>query len=363
MLGEVVLEIRATPGHTPESISIVVWEHHDDAEPHGVLTGDTLFIGDVGRPDLLVAAGVDAADLAGMLHRSLHTRLLTLPDTTRVFPAHGAGSACGRNLSTAASSTIGEQRRTNYALAPMPVEEFVRIVTEDQPVSPAYFAFDADLNRRDRPLLDEEEPPPVLSLAGVVARQEAGAVVLDTRDTAEFAAGHLRGAVNIGLGGRFAEYAGDVIQPGRDVVLVTDPGHELEAKVRLARIGLDHVVGSLEAPLAALASAPEAATRSSRLTTVELADRLDHLDDVQLVDVRNPSETAGGTIGGAATIPLARLTARLGELDPSRPTVAYCASGYRSSIAASVLAATGFADVSDLLGGYNAWATRPRSPS
>ncbi len=359
VLGEVVLEIRATPGHTPESVSIVVWEHGDDAEPYGVLTGDTLFIGDVGRPDLLVAAGVDAADLAGMLHRSLHTQLLTLPDSTRVFPAHGAGSACGRHLSTAVSSTIGNERRTNYALAPMAVDDFVRVVTEGQPVSPAYFAFDADLNRRDRPLLDEERPPPLLPLAELLARQRAGAIVLDARDPAEFAAGHVRGAVNVGLGGRFAEYAGDVIEPGRDIVLVADPGHELEAKVRLARIGLDGVVGALDVPLAALAAAPDVTARSSRLTAAILAERLGRLDGVQVVDVRNPPETAAGTLPGAVTIPLARLTLRLGELDPARPTVTYCASGYRSSIAASVLEAAGFADVSDLLGGYEAWISRP----
>jgi glyoxylase-like metal-dependent hydrolase (beta-lactamase superfamily II)/rhodanese-related sulfurtransferase len=359
VLGDVVLEIRATPGHTPESISIVVWERADDDQPYGVLTGDTLFIGDVGRPDLLAAAGLDAADLAGMLHRSIHTRLLTLPDATRVFPAHGAGSACGRNLSTAMSSTIGEQRRTNYALAPMAVDDFVHLVTEGQPVSPAYFAFDAELNRRNRPLLDEEHPPPVLALDEVLARQQAGAVVLDARDPAEFAAGHLRDAVNVGLGGRFAEYAGDVIDPGRDIVVVTDPGRELEAKVRLGRIGLDRVAGSLDAPLASFAITPEATARSSRLTAAELADRLSHLAHVQVVDVRNPAETAVGTIEGAVLVPLARLTVRLGELDPDAPTVTYCASGYRSSTAASVLAASGFADVSDLLGGYEAWIARP----
>jgi hydroxyacylglutathione hydrolase len=355
----VVLEIRATPGHTPESISVVIWEHRDDSEPYGVLTGDTLFIGDVGRPDLLVAAGVGAADLAAVLHRSLHTQLLTLPDAARVFPAHGAGSACGRNMSTATSSTIGDQRRTNYALAPMPVDDFVRVVTEGQPVSPAYFAFDADLNRRHRPLLDEEHAPVPLSLDEVIARQQAGAAVIDGRDPAEFAAGHLRGAVNVGLGGRFAEYAGDVVEPGRDIVLITEPGHELEAKVRLARIGLDRVVGALDAPLAALAASPDATVRSSRLTAAELALRLQHRDDVQVLDVRNPAETAAGTVAGAVLLPLARLTAGVGELDPSRPIVAYCASGYRSSIAASVLDVAGFTDVSDLLGGYDAWRSRP----
>jgi hydroxyacylglutathione hydrolase len=355
VLGDVVLEIRATPGHTPESISVVVWEHADDAVPYGVLTGDTLFIGDVGRPDLLVSTGLGADDLAAMLYRSLHSQLLTLPDETRVFPAHGAGSACGKHMSRAQSSTIGEQRRTNYALAPMTVDEFVRVVTEGQPVSPAYFGFDAQLNRLDRPLLDEEHPPPPLSLTEVLARQAAGAAVLDGRDPAEFAAGHLRHALNVGLGGRFAEFAGDVIDPERDIVLVTDADRELEAKVRLGRIGLDRVSGALADPLPTLAAAPEHTVRSSRLTASELAERRDRLPDLQVVDVRNPGETAAGTIPGAVTIPLARLTARLPGLDPSCPIVAYCASGYRSSTAASVLAASGFADVSDLLGGYEAW--------
>jgi rhodanese-related sulfurtransferase len=239
------------------------------------------------------------------------------------------------------------------------VDAFVDVVTEGQLASPAYFAFDAEMNRRERPLLDEEQPPVTLDLPAVLARQSAGAVVLDTRDPADFAAGHLRGSLNVGLGGRFAEYAGGMIEPDRDIVLVTDPGRELEARVRLARVGLDRVVGALGEPLWALAAAPEHVIRSSRLTATDLAERIATVDGLQIVDVRNPPERVRGRIDGALTLPLLELKAALDELDPSRPTVAYCAGGYRSSIAASVLAAAGFADVSDLLGGYEAWKGLP----
>ena len=201
-LGDVTLEIRHTPGHTPESISIVVFEHADDEVPYGVLTGDTMFIGDVGRPDLLSSKGVTADVLAEQLYDSLHQRLLTLPDATRVYPAHGAGSACGKNLSTDTSSTIGEQRAGNYALQPMTKDEFVAAVTEGQTAPPAYFAFDAALNRENRDLLDEAAEPDGLTVEQIVRLQRTGAVVLDTRDPVEFAHGHLIGSINIGMAGR-----------------------------------------------------------------------------------------------------------------------------------------------------------------
>jgi rhodanese-related sulfurtransferase len=354
-LGEVDLEVRATPGHTPESISVVVREHADDETPYGVLTGDTLFIGDVGRPDLLAAAGTSPDALARQLYRSLHTRLLTLPDATRVFPAHGAGSACGKNLSTETQSTIGEQRRTNYALAPMGEDEFVALVTEGQPLQPQYFSFDAQRNREAHPLLDEETPPEPLSLDEVITVQYDGAAVLDTREPMDFAAGHLQGAINVGLQGRFAEYVGDVLSPARPIALVTDPGRELEAKVRLGRIGFDRVVGALVEPLHAFLDCPEAIERSSRVTIEQLAELRGNTPDLQLVDVRNPGEIAGGILPGAVTAPLPALVDTLDRLDPDRPTIAYCGSGYRSAIAASVLSASGFADVSDLLGGSEAW--------
>lgn len=359
-LGQVQLEIRATPGHTPESISIVVYEHPGDSVPYGVLTGDALFIGDVGRPDLLSASGLTPTSMAGQLYRSLWGKLLTLPDATRVFPAHGAGSACGKNLSTRNSSTLGEQRQANYALALKTEEEFVAAVTEGQPVAPPYFSFDARRNLQTRPLLDEHHPPPELSLPELREQRGNGAVVLDTREPSEFATGHLRGSLNVGLAGRFAEWVGDVIRPDQPIGLVCEPGRELEAKVRLGRIGFDQVIGYLGDPLRVLVEHPEAVECSSRLTAAELAARrVEIADEVVVVDVRNPGELERGAIPGSVHLPLARLTQRLGELDPARPTVVHCASGYRSMIAASVLAAAGFRDVSDLLGGYEAWASLP----
>jgi hydroxyacylglutathione hydrolase len=352
--GQVRLEIRATPGHTPESISVVVYEHCDDAAPYGVLTGDTMFIGDVGRPDLLSAEGLSSAELAGQLFRSLHDKLLTLPDQTRVFPAHGAGSACGRNLSTETWSTIGEQRATNYALALRGGADFVSTVTNGLPPVPPYFSFAAQRNRRQRPLLKEATPPPV-SFAELTALRSAGVVVLDTREPADFATVHLRRSVNVGLGGRFAEFAGDVLAPDQRIVLVCPAGKELEARIRLGRIGFDNVVGYVEHPARVFFEHPDAVESSSRLTAAQLEARQAENAGLVLIDVRNPGELDTGVIPGAIHIPLTQLTQRADELDRRRPTVVHCASGYRSMIAASWLSAAGFVDVSDLLGGYAGW--------
>ncbi|HXY92631.1 MAG TPA: MBL fold metallo-hydrolase [Acidimicrobiia bacterium] len=358
VLGDVVLEVLATPGHTPESICIVVYEHADDPEPFGVLTGDTLFVGDVGRPDLLASSGSGlTADVLGRrLYHSLHDRLLRLPDSTRVFPAHGAGSSCGKQLSSERSSTLGEQRAFNYALAPMTEDEFVAVVTEGQPTRPHYFEFDASRNRQLRPLLDEEAPPEELSLDDVLARRDAGAALLDAREPVDFGAGHLRGAIDVGLQGRFAEWAGDVLDPGRDIVLVGDPATALETKVRLARIGFDRVVGQLRGASDVLAHRPDLVERSSRVTIEQLAELRGLEPDLQVVDIRNPGETSTGVLPGAHPIPLPNLVDALGGLDRTAPTVVYCASGYRSAVAASVLEASGFTDVSDLVGGYGAWS-------
>lgn len=350
-LGEVELEIRHTPGHTPESICIVVRAAAGDEVPFGVLTGDTLFIGDVGRPDLLGAAGWSADELARALFRSTREQLLTLPDSTGVYPAHGAGSACGKNLSTETSSTIGEQRRTNYALAPMTEDAFVAVVCEGQSTAPAYFAYASVRNRQQRPTLDQTRPVPALSAADALAARAGGAALLDTRDPQDFAAGHLRGSVNVGLGGRFAEMAGEVLAADVDLVLVGDPGTEVEARNRLARIGFDRVVGYLAGGAAGVDAVH--LTPASRLTAAQVAAAP---TDVQLIDVRGPGEVrAGGTVPGAALVPLPELVARIGLFDPARPTIVFCAGGYRSSIAASALRARGFADVSDLIGGFGAW--------
>jgi hydroxyacylglutathione hydrolase len=355
-LGEVTLEIRHTPGHTPESISIVVREHAGDSVPWAVLTGDTLFIGDVGRPDLVTSAGWTADQLARRLFRSVHDQLLSLPDTTRVFPAHGAGSACGKNLSTAIESTIGEQRRTNYALAPMVEDQFVEAVTQGQSVAPLYFAFAANANRARRELLDDAQETPRIDIDTVLCRQAEGTVVIDGRTAELFASGHLRGSINVGLDGRFAEYAGNVLRPGDGVILVTDPGRDNEARIRLARIGFDHVIGALGDIGAVLTARPELAAQAPRVTADELVTWRRNDPSLQIVDVRNPSECADGVIEGAENLPLPTLLDRLDVLESTRPTVVYCAGGYRSATAASLLRSRGFVAVADLLGGYAAAA-------
>lgn len=350
--GDVVIEARHTPGHTPESTSYVVWENETDAEPYGILTGDTLFIGDVGRPDLLVSVGKTADELGHMLFASIQNKILTLPDATRVFPAHGAGSACGKNLSTETSSTLGEQRATNYALQFVDADSFVAAVTEGQPEAPGYFIFDAVLNQKERGTLDEHTAPTRMTLTQVLDARDNKVQIVDTRESQFFATGHLRGSVNVGLAGRYAEYTGSVIRPDEDIVLITETGYETEAKVRLARIGYDRVVGWF--PVEDLADVPAEVERASRLTAAEFAEVRHNVDGLQVVDVRGDGEYKINHLDGATHIPVGQLRKRLGELDPAKPTVVYCAGGYRSSIAASVLRANGFADVSDVLGGFEA---------
>ena len=353
----VELEIRETPGHTPESISIVIHPDGPASAPYGVLTGDTLFIGDVGRPDLLASVGVTAEELARQLYHSLHEKLLTLPDATKVFPAHGAGSACGKNLSTETISTIGEQRRTNYALAPMDEGDFVEAVTQGQSVAPLYFSFAANRNRELRDLLADDTHVTTLAISQVLAHQHDGAIVLDAREDTAFANGHLRCSVNVGLDGRFAEYAGEVMTPETPIVLVTPPGHEAEAQIRLARIGFDRVLGALEHPVDTFVTHPELIEPLSRLSAELLTERLKSVPNLVLVDVRNPSEVALGTITGARTISLPALLTNLDQLDHTAPTVVFCAGGYRSAIASSLMRSRGFTDISDLIGGYAAWET------
>lgn len=355
-LGEVILEILATPGHTPESICIVVYEHRDDEIPYGVLTGDTLFVGDVGRPDLCASSGLPTDELARALYGSLQNKLLRLPDATRVFPAHGAGSSCGKQLSNETSSTIGQQRQTNYALQTTDIDQFVATVTEGQPARPHYFDFDSHRNRELRPLLDEN-PPSLLDIDDVCKHAEAGAVLLDGREPTDYASGHLRGAVNVGLQGRFAEWVGSVLSPDCDLVLVGDPALALESKVRLSRVGFDRVVGQLRDLAEVLVQRPDLVATTSRLTIEQLAELRGLEPRLQLVDVRGPSEVAEGLIPGARAIPLPALTDSFASLDRTAPVIVYCASGYRSMVAASVLAAAGFDDVSDVLGGFSAWQT------
>ncbi|WP_405681994.1 rhodanese-like domain-containing protein [Streptomyces sp. NBC_00057] len=356
-LGGVTLQIMETPGHTPESISVLVYEHADDTVPYGVLTGDALFIGDVGRPDLLASVGVTADELGAMLHDSVQNKLMALPDTVRVFPAHGAGSSCGKNLSTEKQSTIGEQRATNYACAPMSREDFVALVTAGQSAAPGYFAFDAELNRKDRLLFDSAAAPRPLSLTEFTKLRHAGAVVVDSRSPQEFANGHLRGAVNVPAEGRFAEQAGTVLNPADELIVMAPENREEEVVTRLARIGFDRALGYLRNPEDALKELTEEITPASRLTAAQLRTALRGENPPLIIDVRTCGErSATGFIEGAMHIALSELPTRLDEIPADRPLVLHCAGGHRSSIAASLLRHRGFEYVSDILGGYAAWA-------
>jgi hydroxyacylglutathione hydrolase len=364
-LGTIRLEVLETPGHSPESISILVYDpQHDAEEPYAVLTGDTLFIGDVGRPDLRASLGWSAEELASMLYDSLHQKLLPLPDDTLVYPAHGAGSLCGKNLSTDTVSTIGIQRRYNYALAPMSRERFIEVVTADQPDTPAYFTYDAVLNTRERPTLDEalERELRPLSLEQLRQFVRQGAQVLDTRDPTEFEGAHLRGALNVGLGGSYASWAGTILDREQPVVVVADPGRELEAATRLGRIGFDTIAGYLEGGMRQLDGAPELVGRTERVTAASLVEQLGSSDPPLVIDVRSSREWEQGHIDGAVNLPLSQLRERLDELPSDRPLVVHCAGGYRSAIAASLLRSEGLLRVTDLVGGIGAWdSARPTS--
>lgn len=359
-LGDVTLEIMETPGHTPESISVLVYEHADDEVAYGVLTGDALFIGDVGRPDLLASIGVTADELGVQLYDSIQRKLMGLPDAVRVFPAHGAGSACGKNLSTERQSTIGQQRLLNYACQPMSQQDFVALVTAGQPAAPEYFGYDAILNRKNREVYDAAAVVPALDAAGLDAAVARGATVLDTRDVSDFAAGHLRGSLNVPADGRFAETAGMVLNADQEVVLVAPDGREAEVATRLARIGFDRVAGYLAEPEAVMLSRPGDVTQGSRLTPARLAelttgDAATSADTPVVIDVRNVGERDGGHIPGSLHIPLAELRRRMDEIPAGRPVVLHCAGGWRSSVAASLLRSAGRSDVSDLVGGFAAW--------
>jgi glyoxylase-like metal-dependent hydrolase (beta-lactamase superfamily II)/rhodanese-related sulfurtransferase len=356
-IGQVVLEAMTTPGHTPESISLLVFDtQRNDREPFAVLTGDTLFAGDVGRPDLRAALGWSAADLGEMLYESLTTKLLPLPDATVVYPAHGAGSLCGKAIRKETMSTIGQERLTNYALQPMSKAEFVRLVTADQPEAPAYFTYDAVLNSKERPTLEaalavEMHP---LSADEIVSLQQAGAQLVDTRDPDIFAPVHLAGGINIGLNGQFATWAGTIVDREAPLVIVADPGREREAATRLGRIGFDRVVGFLSGGMHSLGARHQNLTAIQRISPALAADFL-ATDELLAVDVRSPSERAQKSIPRSIGVPLNHLPLKSASLPKNRPVLVYCAGGYRSSIAASLLHRAGFSSVVDLAGGINAW--------
>lgn len=352
------LQVLETPGHTIESISLLVYDLRRDASrPYAVLTGDTLFIGDVGRPDLRASLGWTAADLGAHLYDSLHRQLLPLPDDTLIYPAHGAGSLCGKSLSKETVSTMGEQRCFNYALQPMTREQFIALVTADQPDAPAYFTMDAVLNTRERLTLGVtlEKGLEPLGLDDFLGMATQGAQILDVRQPDEFAAGHLRGALNIGLNGQYATWAGTVLDPAKPILLIAEPGREQEAALRLGRIGFDSVRGYLGGGMTALSGRPDLLSFVFRVMAPEVAADLTNPAPPFLLDVRAPREWTARRIEGSRNLPLSRLRDHLHEIPRDRSIVVYCAGGYRSSIAASLLQQQGITRLVEMTGGLAAW--------
>ena len=355
-MGDVLFRFLETPGHTPESISIVVMDRAGAPDvPHAVLTGDTLFIGDVGRPDLL-GSRMPAAQLAGMLYDSLHQKLLALPDSVKVFPAHGAGSMCGRNISKETSSTIGEQRKFNYALQPMSREAFIGMMTTDLPEAPAYFSQDALLNREGPAGLDELPGLRALSAEDANRLQQAGGLILDTRPCDQYGISHIPGSLQIGLSGQFATWAGTLIPLGTSLILVAENEERAaETRVRLARVGHESVAGFLSGGLLAWHDAGYPIASIEQIAVDELDRRLLKSSVGQLIDVRGPGEWTGGHIGAATHVPLNLLRESVNRLDRNQPVAAVCAGGYRSSMACSILEQEGFLRVTNVIGGMAAW--------
>lgn len=355
-VGRVTLRFLETPGHTPESISVLVVDPDVASEPRMVLTGDTLFIGDVGRPDLVGSKGFTAEEMASKLYDSLHEKLLALPDAVEVYPAHGAGSLCGRNLSKETSSTIGQQRKFNYALQPMPREEFVAMMTDNLPEVPAYFPKDAEINRTGAVALGDVPRPAALAPEAVETLMAQGYLVLDVRQNVDFGTAHVPGSLNIGLGGQFASWAGTLVPMGTPVLVVANEVEEVdEAVMRLARVGIETVKGYLDGGIYAWDKAGLPTKTVAQMPVDELGARLDEHADLQVIDVRRPAEFATGHVPTATNAQLADLEKRAGEFDPARPTAIVCASGYRSSIATSLLERRGFAELYNIVGGTTAW--------
>ncbi|HEU5251473.1 MAG TPA: rhodanese-like domain-containing protein [Thermoanaerobaculia bacterium] len=353
-MGDVVLRFLETPGHTPESVSILVIDRSVSDTPKAVLTGDTLFIGDVGRPDLL-GARMSAQELAGMLYDSLHGKLLALPDSVEVYPAHGAGSLCGRNISSETSSTIGQQRRFNYALKPMPKEEFVRMMTTDLPEAPAYFSRDVAINRDGAPELAKLPDPAALQARDVDALRKKGAAVLDTRPAAQYGAGHIPGSLHIGLSGQFASWAGALISPQVPIVLVAEEEDQVrEARTRLARVGIENVAGYLAGGILEWDRAGLPLATMEQMSVEELDARVRE-GRAKVVDVRRPGEWQAGHIAGALHVPLNTLADGAAALPKDEPLAVICAGGFRSSIATSVLEQQGFTKITNVVGGMAAW--------
>jgi len=356
-LGDVRLRFLQTPGHTPESVTVLAQVAGEDA-PRMAFTGDTLFIGDVGRPDLVGGQGLTPEHMARTLFASLRHKILPLPDTTEVWPAHGAGSACGKSLSDERVSTIGREKALNPALRLVVAgdeEGFVRYATEGLGQAPGYFSHDARRNREGavpvQELLDRAAPLPP---ARVEELSEDGVLVLDTRSVEDFGAGHVPGAIHVQLEGKFAPWVGSTVDPDAEIIVVADAGREVEAMTRLARVGFERIAGWLEGGMQAWRSAGGEVASIPQVPPSALRAAAEAGSTV--LDVRAPDEWEAGHYPGAVHIPLSQLRDRLDEV-PAGSLVVLCGSGYRSSIACSLLQRAGRRDVANLAGGWEAWQT------
>jgi hydroxyacylglutathione hydrolase len=351
--GKASISVLETPGHTPESICLVVTDTEKSRAPWAVLTGDTLFIGDVGRPDL--SPRHTPAQLAGHLYDSLHTKLMTLADSVLVYPAHGAGSLCGKNMRAERSSTIGTERLTNYALQIESREEFIRQLTSNLPARPEYFARDAEINRTGAAALSELPPLRSLSPTDLEGMLKAGEIALDVRPMDEFAAGHVPGSVNIALGGQFASWAATVLGLATHPVLIAETDAQIEeARLRLARVGIEELDGYLAGGVAAWKQSGQPLATVAQITPQDLEDRLG-AGKVQVLDVRREPEWDAGHVEGATWWPLDNFRVSPPEIDHEVPLAVHCKGGYRSMIAASLLQRAGFRNVMNLIGGFDAW--------
>lgn len=348
-IGDITLTLLHTPGHTMESSCYLLKD--SEGNQHGVFTGDTLFVGDVGRPDLAVKSGeITQDDLAGFMYDSLRNKLMKLPDHVIVYPAHGAGSSCGKNLGSETTSTIGEQKATNYALQDMTKEDFIKEVTDGLLAPPPYFFKDAMMNKNGYESIDTvvEKNNKGLSVSEFQEEIANGAFVLDTRTPQEFAPLHIKSAVNIGLNGQYAPWVGAIIPTDAKVVLLTEEGKEKEAVVRLARVGYDNVAGFLKGGMSAWTGETDSVTD---VTTEEGAEIINN-DSQLILDVRKPGEVESAHVCSSIHIRLQELPQRFSELNKENEIAIYCAGGYRSMIAASILQKEGFTKITNIQGGF-----------
>lgn len=355
--GKASIRVLETPGHTPESICLVVTDDEKSSQPWAVLTGDTLFIGDVGRPDL--SATHTPKQLARMLYDSLHNKLMKLPDGALVYPAHGAGSLCGKNMRAERSSTIGTERLTNYALQIKSKDEFVAQLTSNLPARPEYFSKDAEINRTGAASLSELAPLRAIAPVQLKTMLDDGEIALDVRPGDDFAAGHVPGSVNIALSGQFASWAGAVLGLTAHPVLIGDTDQQIEeARLRMARVGIEALDGYLDGGVGAWKRAGLSVEALPQMSVEQLAESLPS-GEVQVLDVRREGEWNAGHIEGANWWPLDNFRISPPEIDRASRVAVHCKSGYRSMIACSLLQRAGFRHVSNVAGGYDAWQARP----